>query len=836
MRKLVIISAALVGVVVLVIAGLLIYASLNLNSIIQANQALILAKASDALGRQVQANEITASVGWGVGVNIKSVQIADDPRFSQQPFIQVGEISCKVAMLPLLAKKLVIKRLTLEQPVIRVIRNPAGELNVESLGKKGHAQAQTPPSSGPQPQANAPSTSVEQGLMVAKPAKIGSESAALQRIAVNNLAVSGGQIIYQDAAPGSTPIKIGDADLEVEGFNPNSSFNIALKFALLSDVQNFKASGKIGPLLHGDALDPRQVPFAMKMTLGPLTLDRLRGVPQVGPKIPAKLSMPDPVSLQLRADGTVDAVAFEVVADLTSSRIVYLGLFNKPAGMALKVKANGNRRGTALAVSQANLTLADLQAKASNISLDKGAVSAKVDSNRFSLDSLAKTIAAMAKYDASGKAEMHIDAKVVEDKTPDINGTITLAGVSLKPAGAKVPGITDINSTVKLAGNSASIEPTTFTTGGAHGTLEARAESLQPLRATYSLKADDIKVAQFAPKRPADEELRQVSMTGNASQASGPIDVTAQVNSASGLVAGVPYQNLAVSADYAGQRAKIQSLNLSAFGGTIAAIADATLGAQPSFVATLKTQNIDMQQALTAEKAKMADNLRGQMSGEVSVAGRGSDFDEIKPTLQGKGQMAVKNGKLIGINLGAETLQKVKGIPGIDNLITPNVIARHPALFKDRDTQLDQASLSFVLQGPRMTTHDLTVASPDYRMLADGWLDMDKNVDMSAHVLMSKQFSADLRADRKNVVYLEDPDGQIDIPVIIRGQLPKPSILPNIQALAQRATSQLIQKRGSKLIDKFLGGGGGGGSSGSQPSGGGGSKPSNPLDQLKKFF
>src|SRR5262249_32147106 len=152
----------------------------------------------------------------------------------------------------------------------------------------------------------------------------------------------------------------------------------------------------------------------------------------------------------------------------------------------------------------------------------------------------------------------------------------------------------------------------------------------------------------------------------------------------------------------------------------------------------------------------------------------------IKPTLQGSGQMAVKNGKLIGINLGAETLQKVKGIPGIDNLITPNVIARHPALFKDRDTQLDQASLSFVLQGPRMTTHDLTVASPDYRMLADGWLDMDKNVDMSAHVLMSKQFSADLRADRKNVVYLEDEQGQIDIPVIIRGQLPKPSILPNI--------------------------------------------------------
>ncbi|HTY54797.1 MAG TPA: AsmA-like C-terminal region-containing protein, partial [Candidatus Binataceae bacterium] len=251
---------------------------------------------------------------------------------------------------------------------------------------------------------------------------------------------------------------------------------------------------------------------------------------------------------------------------------------------------------------------------------------------------------------------------------------------------------------------------------------------------------------------------------------------------------------------------------------------------QPSFVATLNTDNIDLQKALTAEKAKMADTLRGQLTGQVSVAGRGSKFEEIKPTLQGSGNMSLKNGKLVGINLGAETLKKVKGIPGIDSLITPNVIARHPSLFKDKDTEITQASLSFVLQGPRMTTHDLTVASPDYKLLGDGWLDMDKNIDMSAHVLMSREFSADLRADRKNVVYLEDQQGQIDIPVIITGALPKPSILPNIQALAQRAASQLLQKRGGKFLGKFLGGGGG---EGGAPSG---SKPANPLDQLKKLF
>ena len=835
MRKILLISAVVVGVLVLVVAGLLTYAALNLNSIIKANQAYLLAKASDSLGRQVQAQEITVSFGWGIGLNVKSVKIADDPRFSQLPFVQADEISCKVALVPLLARQLEITRLVLERPIVRVMRDSAGELNVSSLGKKDHARAQVPPPTPPA-QSAAPSG---QGLMVEKPAKGGGQGAALQRLVVTNLAIEGGQLFYQDAASGGAPIKISDIDLEVEGFSPDAPFKVGLELTFLGDVQNFKASGQLGPLMHDGMIDPKAIPFGLKMTVGPLTLDRLRSLPQLRDKIPAKLSMPDPVSLQARVDGTADAVRFEGSTDLSASRIVYLGVFNKPAGMALKLKAAGQRRGTTLDISRASLTLADLKAKASKIALGTGTVSAHLDSNRFGLDALTKTIAAMAKYDASGKAEVHVDARVVEGQPPDINGTVVLAGVSIKPEGAKIPGVADINSNVRLAGNSATIEPTTFTTGGAHGTLEARAESLRPLRATYSVKADDIKLARFVPSRPANEELRQVSLSGSAGQSSGVIDITAQLNSAAGLVADVPYQNLALSADYGGQRAKVHALNLNAFGGAIAATADASLGAQPEFTATLKTNNVDLQQALAAQKAKLADTLRGQLTGEVKVSGRGKKFDEIKPTLQGAGQMAIKNGKLIGINLGAEALNKVKGIPGIETLVSPTVIARHPALFKDRDTELNQAGLSFILQGPRIITHDLTVASSDYRLLGDGWLDMDKNIDLTAHILMSKEFSADLRADKKNVVYLENQQGEIDIPVIIRGTLPKPSVLPDIQILVQRAATNAIQKKGQSLLGKFLGKKLGGGES--QPPAGGGTAPKpaappNPLEQLKKLF
>ena len=74
-------------------------------------------------------------------------------------------------------------------------------------------------------------------------------------------------------------------------------------------------------------------------------------------------------------------------------------------------------------------------------------------------------------------------------------------------------------------------------------------------------------------------------------------------------------------------------------------------------------------------------------------------------------------------------------------------------------------------------------------------------------------------SQKKNVVYLANDQKEIDIPVQISGQLPKLSVQPDIQFLAQRAAGHLMQKQAGKFLNKFLGknSGGGSGSSGSNP-------------------
>ena len=213
--------------------------------------------------------------------------------------------------------------------------------------------------------------------------------------------------------------------------------------------------------------------------------------------------------------------------------------------------------------------------------------------------------------------------------------------------------------------------------------------------------------------------------------------------------------------------------------------------------------------------------FRGNVDTQLQVSGRGTKFDDIKPTLKGSGRAAVRNGKLVGVNLIRIALDKTKGIPEIGDLIPASLMKRHPELFNNADTDIDRASLTFVLNGIRISTRDLVVQAADYGMTAAGWFDMDKNVDLSGHALLTPQFSKEIVDAKHNVVYITNQDGQVDIPLRISGKLPKPDVSPDLATLAQNATGHLLRQTGKGVVDKLFGSKKG---------------KNNPLDQLKGLF
>ena len=846
MRRVMVVAAAIVGAVVIFAGAILFYAATNLNSIIAERRQTILDKVSTALGRQVHADDIKVTLGWGILADVTGVQVADDPDISKKPFIEASNVYTRLQLMPLLARRIEVTEVVLDKPVIRIVQTRDGTFNVSTLGRK---KVHTEEESGGGEAGKGGGGANEESPM----AEAGRAPAALGSLLVQNFSINDGTLTFQTegAAESST---VNAINLKVRDFGFNAPFTADVTFAALSDKKNFDLSATIGPLINNGVIDIDAIPLSGKAGVGPILLTQLQTIPMIAKAIPPKLSISGPISFEATADGTVHSIKFTATSDLSAPAIAFGDTFNKPADSPLKISAEGSRTDSVVAVTLANITLGDLEGKATNIKIGGGTTAAHVDTNNFDIAPLAKMIPALSKYNLAGKTEIHTGVTLVQGKA-SADGTVALAGVGLSIPDQKAPPLSNLSGNIKLAGTSADVGPLTFNLGAQQATLKSHIDQFQPLVMSYELNAAAVRLADLAPSRPPDEVINQLFAKGAVSVGSmtGPT-VDSEITSPSGNLANIPYQNLRLSLALANKVARITTLRLKAFAGDIVATGTTRLEASAPMEASISFTNLDIQQALDSQKSKAAGTVRGTLGGNIKVSGKTGTFDEMKPTIRGNGNLTLTNGKLIGVNIGGQALKKVQNLPAIGNLVPEAVIKNHPELFSNPDTDIQLASLTFVLEGPRITSHDIKVQTVDYNLLGDGWFDMDKNIDLAARIVLSPQFSKELVEQKKEVAFIANKDGQIDIPLQVVGQLPKPQVLPNVTELAQRAGTHAMQAQGQKYLgkvfgkkglpgglNKFLGGDSGGGDgsgdgSGNNNGGGNSKPPPNPLDQLKKLF
>ncbi|HUY26466.1 MAG TPA: AsmA family protein [Candidatus Binataceae bacterium] len=836
MRKPLIIIGAIVGGIVVAVGAILIYAAANLNSIIASNRDRVLAKVSASLGRSVHVESIKAQLGWGVEADLSGVEIGDDPGFSVKPFVTASDLYAQVDLIPLLARQLRITKVVLSRPRITVIRNADGQLNVLSIGKKSAQPAgEGAAASGAPASESASGGSIRGAPMAQAQSNAKRRDERLEALHVSSFAIDQGTIIYQDA--GQPPLEISQIDFDLENFSFNSAFKIDLKMAAIAaGAQNLELSGQVGPLLSGTSIDVNAIPLDLKLTAGPFALADFRKIEQARRAIPAKLAITDTVSLTATVKGRLDALALHGAADLSADQVSFGDLFVKPAGTALKLEADADRDGSKLDLTLAQVTLDVLDLKATKIAFGGGSFNGRIDTNQFDIGALAKLAPAAAKLAVTGKAEIHTDVQYADGKAA-ANGVVALGSVSIPKPGAQpgaVSAVSNLSGNIKLAGTTADIGPLTFTLGAANATLKAHADPIYPPKLTYDLTADAIHTADFAPGRPADEQLNNLTATGTLSLKAFGVDDENKLLSPSGLLNNVAYKNLELTTSLEGKRLRVVELKLAAFNGQIAATAETHLAPAAPFNTSLALANVDVQQALASQKAKAADKVRGLLTGNLQLSGTTGKFDDIKQTLEGNGKIVLMQGKLVGINVAATALKKVDKLPGIGNLVPQSVVNNHPELFSNPDTDIQSASLSFVLKNTRVTSNDILVKTVDYSLTGDGWVAMDRHIDMAARIILTQELTKEIVAHKQAVIYVTNKNEQVDLPMRITGQLPKPIVVPNVADLAQHAGQRALQQQGSKALGKFLGNKGLGGFLGGGNSGSGSSP--NPLGNLKNLF
>jgi AsmA protein len=181
---------------------------------------------SQSLGRKVEIGKLNLSI-WSGSLVANNATIADDPKFSSQPFVQADSVKIGVEVLPLIFHhELHVRGFVLESPKIHLIRAENGTWNYSSLG--GGAGKAATPAERPQ---------------------------LLSNLTVDRLNVKNGSITISELPAGSTPERVySDVNAELTDFRPNgvSPFSIT---AQLPGGGTLDIKGKVGPFNASNSAD-----------------------------------------------------------------------------------------------------------------------------------------------------------------------------------------------------------------------------------------------------------------------------------------------------------------------------------------------------------------------------------------------------------------------------------------------------------------------------------------------------------------------------------------------------------------------------------------------------
>jgi len=200
-------------------------------------------KLSAALQRQVTIGDLKVSLLSG-SLKASNLAIADDPAFSRSPFLTARSLRVGVELVPLIfSKTLHITGLTIENPTLTLLRNPAGKWNFSSLAATGQS------ASAPAARSSTPAGGAAPDLTIKRLAlKDG-------RVAVGSTS-SQKQSVYEHL------------NLQATNVAPNSQFPLRLSVGLPGGG-SLNVNGKAGPL---DRTDASLTPVSAKLGISGLNL------------------------------------------------------------------------------------------------------------------------------------------------------------------------------------------------------------------------------------------------------------------------------------------------------------------------------------------------------------------------------------------------------------------------------------------------------------------------------------------------------------------------------------------------------------------------------------
>jgi uncharacterized protein involved in outer membrane biogenesis len=775
------------GAVLLVLGTAAVVALFNLNALIKQNREFLLAQAEQALGRKITAGDFELTIFRGIGLEVTDFALADDPAFSSGDFVRAKRLQINVRLWPLLRKRFEIKNVILRDPVITISRNARGDFNFSSIGKKDKPR-----------EAKADQTR-----------KRGEESGTAG-VAVYLANIANGEVFYRDQKEG-TDLDLKQVDLALKQGSGNKPVSVELRAALFSQRRNLKLETNVGPISPG--VDMSRLRLVGTVEIDPLDVSALQAaVPKVKSLLPKDLRLSGTFAIRnAKFNGTLENLALNGTLEGTRAAIRMGKYFDKASSVPLEFSGNAQYANDTIYIRNADLKLHTLAINSKGeVHLgDETTVNLALDAKPSSLAGWGIMVPAVAPYELSGTAEVHatVRGRMGKGGVPDVQGTVTLAGASIKPPHWATP-VKNLNSRITLKGQKAETQRTTFDLGNSKVRFAATVEKFSPLTLSYTASTPELRPAEF--EAPMTEErkgdvFRNLSSTGRLSLVNGDVIFEGKLASSDGSVRKIAFQRFDATVAVADKTAHVQSLRINALGGSVAGTGEYAFGERvPRFSMDAKIQRIDIHEFYQALKARTQRDLQGRLNANAKVAGSGKNWDEIKPNLRGQGDAEIVDGALLNINL-ADAALSASGIPGLGNLVTPQMRKKYPETFEAKDTRFKEMKALFDIADGRINVKELHVIAADYLMQGEGWATFERRINFHTQLILSRPLSADLTQSVREARLLFNKDDEFTMPFTVSGTLPKIKAKPDSSYLAKMFQRGKARQLSEELERQFFG-------------------------------
>lgn len=266
----------------------------------------------------------------------------------------------------------------------------------------------------------------------------------------------------------------------------------------------------------------------------------------------------------------------------------------------------------------------------------------------------------------------------------------------------------------------------------------------------------------------------------------------------------VTAKNISTPYRFADQILRLENLTTQVFGGTIAGSLTLALSAISDLSLQLRT--LDLAQVAVASGATGA-SMRGTLTqGDFTAR---FDHKNFLPSATGTFSIEGAKGAFLGVNVFAEVLKAVGTIPTVDVALAKSVPPEFRAILESPDTEFDSLTARGSIDRGTVNLPTIGLQHQAYSIAGSGSATTAGDFDFRIQLRLAAPLIQGMLAREKNLKYLLDARGQLEIPVALRRSQGKVLVTPDVEKLLANAARAGAKDAAGKVLEKVAPGLGG---------------------------